>query len=233
LFENSDFTALLTTLKLASLTTLILLVIGTPLAWYLAKMRSKFKVVLEAVVALPLVLPPTVLGFYFLLLFSPQFLPGKIFQSLTGQSLAFTFTGILIGSIVYSLPFVVQPLQKAFEQLGDNLLEAGAMLGCSPLDRFFNIVMPLTRASFITAASLGFAHTIGEFGVVLMIGGNIEGQTRVLSIALFDHVEALEYGKAHWLAGTLLVSSLLFLALVYLANRHHSLDVSLKHHRTD
>ena len=216
--DNPDLLALFTTLKMAGLTTVILLMIGTPLAWYLAKMQSKFKVVIEAFVALPLILPPTVLGFYLLIAFSPQHLPGQLWQQTTGQQLAFSFSAIVIGSVLYSLPFVVQPLQKAFEQLGDNLIEAGAMLGAGPIDRFFTIVMPLTKASFITAASLGFAHTVGEFGVILMIGGNIPGETRVLSIALFDHVEAFDYAKAHLLAGSLLLASMVLLSLIYLIN---------------
>lgn len=203
---------------MAALTTLILLLIGTPLAWYLAKMRSRFKVIIEAIVALPLVLPPTVLGFYLLIAFSPQYLPGQLWQQATGQQLAFSFSAIVIGSVLYSMPFVVQPLQKAFEQLGDPLLEAGAMLGAGPMDRFFNIVLPITKASFITAASLGFAHTVGEFGVILMIGGNIPGETRVLSIALFDHVEAFDYARAHVLAISLLIGSMVLLASIYLLN---------------
>jgi molybdate transport system permease protein len=215
---NPDFLALLTTLKMAGLTTIILLLIGTPLAWYLAKMKSRFKVVIEAIVALPLVLPPTVLGFYLLIAFSPQHLPGQLWQQATGQQLAFSFSAIIIGSVLYSMPFVVQPLQKAFEQLGEPLLEAGAMLGANTIDRFFNIVLPITKASFITAASLGFAHTVGEFGVILMIGGNIPGETRVLSIALFDHVEAFDYAKAHVLAISLLAGSMVLLASVYLLN---------------
>ena len=162
---NPDLLALYTTLKMAALTTVILLLIGTPLAWFLAKMQSRFKVLIEAIVALPLVLPPTVLGFYLLIAFSPQYLPGQLWQQATGQQLAFSFAAIVIGSVLYSLPFVVQPLQKAFEQLGEPLLEAGSMLGAGPIDRFFNIVLPMTKASFITAASLGFAHTVGEFGV--------------------------------------------------------------------
>lgn len=215
---NSDVLALLTTLKMAALTTLILLILGTPLAWYLAKIRSRFKVIIEAIVALPLVLPPTVLGFYLLIAFSPQHLPGQLWQQATGQQLAFSFSAIVIGSVLYSMPFVVQPLQKAFEQLGDPLLEAGAMLGAGPMDRFFNIVLPITKASFITAASLGFAHTVGEFGVILMIGGNIPGETRVLSIALFDHVEAFDYARAHVLAISLLIGSMVLLASIYLLN---------------
>lgn len=215
---NPDLLALITTLKMAGLTTVLLLIIGTPIAWYLAKMTSRFKAIIEALVALPLILPPTVLGFYLLIAFSPQHLPGQIWQDLTGQQLAFSFSAIVIGSIFYSLPFVVQPLQKAFEQLGGDLLEAGAMLGAGPIDRFFTLVLPLTKASFITAASLGFAHTVGEFGVVLMIGGNIPGETRVLSIALFDHVETFNYEQAHWLAGSLLVASIILLSLIYLLN---------------
>lgn len=215
---SPDLLALAVTLKMAALTTVILLLIGTPLAWFLAKMTSRFKVIIEAIVALPLVLPPTVLGFYLLIAFSPQYLPGQIWQQATGHQLAFSFSAIVIGSVLYSLPFVVQPLQKAFEQLGDSLLEAGAMLGAGPIDRFFNIVFPLTKASFITAASLGFAHTVGEFGVILMIGGNIPGETRVLSIALFDHVEAFDYAKAHVLAISLLIGSMILLASVYLLN---------------
>jgi len=212
----ADILALTTTLKMAAITTLILLLIGTPLAWYLANMKSRFKVFFEAIVALPLVLPPTVLGFYLLLAFSPQALPGQLWQTATGSQLAFSFSAIVIGSVLYSLPFVVQPLQKAFEQLGDHYLEAAAMLGAGPIDRFFTIVFPLTKASFITAAALGFAHTVGEFGVVLMIGGNIPGETRVLSIALFDHVEAFNYSNAHILSAGLLISSLILLSSVYL-----------------
>ena len=213
---SADILALTTTLKMAALTTIILLLLGTPLAWYLAKWQSKWKVIFEAVVALPLVLPPTVLGFYLLLAFSPGSLPGQLWQSATGSQLAFSFSAIVIGSVLYSLPFVVQPLQKAFEQLGEHHLEAAAMLGAGPIDRFFSVVLPLTKASFITATTLGFAHTVGEFGVVLMIGGNIPGETRVLSIALFDHVEAFNYANAHILSAGLLIASLLLLSMVYL-----------------
>jgi molybdate transport system permease protein len=224
---SPDFLALMVTLKMAALTTVILLLIGTPLAWYLARMTSRFKVIIEAIVALPLVLPPPVLGFYLLIAFSPQHLPGQMWQQVTGQQLAFSFSAIVMGSVLYSLPFVVQPLQKAFEQLGGSLLEAGAMLGAGPIDRFFTLVFPLTKASFITAASLGFAHTVGEFGVILMIGGNIPGETRVLSIALFDHVEAFNYAKAHILAISLLISSLILLAAVYLLNLPRSKPASV------
>ncbi len=216
--NNPDIIALITTFKLATITTVILLLLGTPLAWYLAKMKSRFKVILEAVVALPLVLPPTVLGFYLLIAFSPQYLPGQVWLAVSGQQLAFSFSAIVIGSVLYSLPFVVQPLQKSFEQLGDPLLEAAAVLGAGPIDRFFSVVLPLTKASFITAATLGFAHTVGEFGVILIIGGNIPGETRVLSIALFDHVEAFDYAKAHVLAISLLIGSMILLASIYLVN---------------
>ncbi len=219
LMISPDLLALITTLKMAAVTTVILLLIGTPLAWFLAKMQSRFKVIIEAVVALPLVLPPTVLGFYLLIAFSPQHLPGQLWQQATGQQLAFSFSAIVIGSVLYSMPFVVQPLQKAFEQLGEPLLEAGSTLGAGFIDRFFNIVLPITKTSFITAASLGFAHTVGEFGVILMIGGNIPGETRVLSIALFDHVEAFDYAKAHLLAISLLAGSMVLLAAIYLLNR--------------
>jgi len=218
MIENSDLIALFTTLKMASITTIILMIIGTPLAWYLAKMKSRFKIIIEAIVALPIVLPPTVLGFYLLIAFSPEHLPGKLWQDITGQQLAFSFSAIVIGSVFYSLPFVVQPIQKAFEQLGDDILEAGAVLGANAFDRFFTIVLPITKASFITAASLGFAHTVGEFGIVLMIGGNISGETKVLSIALFEHVEAFNYAKAHMLAISLLIGSFIILGLVYLLN---------------
>ncbi|MFD2164917.1 molybdate ABC transporter permease subunit [Thalassotalea euphylliae] len=213
-----DWLATWTTLKLATVTTILLLVIGTPIAWGLSRWQSKWKVVAEALVALPLVLPPTVLGFYLLIAFSPQYLPGQLWQNVTGQQLAFSFSAIVIGSIFYSLPFVVQPLQKAFEQLDQVLLHKAAMLGANKIDQFRSVVFPLTKTSFITAATLGFAHTIGEFGVVLMIGGNIPDETRVLSIALFDHVEAFDYAQAHKLAAGLLMGSLLVLSAVYLLN---------------
>ena len=221
---SPDTIALFTTLKMAGISTLFLVLFGTPLAWALARMQSSFKVVLEALVALPLILPPTVLGFYLLLAFSPQSLPGELWQEVTGQQLAFSFSAIVIGSILYSLPFVVQPLQKAFEQLGDDLLEAAATLKAGPIDRFVHIVLPMTKGSFITACSLAFAHTVGEFGVVLMIGGNIPGETRVLSMALFDHVEAFNYQQAHFLAGGLLLAAMILLSLIYLLNRRSSMN---------
>ncbi|WP_371378085.1 molybdate ABC transporter permease subunit [Thalassotalea aquiviva] len=222
-----DWLALYTTVKLALLTTIILLILGTPMAWYLSKLQSPYKVFIEAIVALPLVLPPTVLGFYLLILFSPNHPVGGAFVQLTGSNLAFSFSGILIGSIIYSLPFVVQPLQKAFEQLGGQLTEAAAVLGASKKAQFFLVVLPMTRASFFTAATLGFAHTVGEFGVVLMIGGNIPGETRVLSIALFDHVETLNYAQAHLLAFSLLIGSFILLALIYLLNHNQRSPIYL------
>jgi molybdate transport system permease protein len=199
------------TLKLASVTTLVLLLIGTPLAWWLARTTSWLKGPLMAVVALPLVLPPTVIGFYLLAALGPQGPLGQITLMLGWGTLPFTFPGLVLGSVVYSLPFVVQPLQNAFEAIGERSLEAALTLRASPLDRFFSVVLPLAKPGFLTATILGFAHTMGEFGVVLMIGGNIPGATRVLSVAIYDHVEAMEYGQAHWLAGGLLLFSFLVL----------------------
>ncbi|MCP4697474.1 MAG: molybdate ABC transporter permease subunit [Gammaproteobacteria bacterium] len=219
MFSESDFTALAITLKLAALSTLILLLLGTPLAWWMARTRWRFKFLLEAVVALPLVLPPTVLGFYLLTALGPHGPVGGLMESLGGRPLAFTFTGLVIGSIIYSMPFVVQPLQNAFIAVGRRPLEAAATLRASPLDRFFTIAVPLARPGFLTAAVLGFAHTVGEFGVVLMIGGNIPGETQVVSIAIYDHVEGLEYVHAHWLSGGLLLMSFLMLTAVYAINR--------------
>jgi len=220
--SNSDLAALVITLKLAGITTLILLLLGTPLAWWLARTRWRFKFLLEAVIALPLVLPPTVLGFYLLVALGPHGPLGGLMEWIGGRPLAFTFTGLVIGSVFYSIPFVVQPLQNAFTTLGHRPMEVAATLGASPLDRFFTVALPLSRSGFLTAAVLGFAHTVGEFGVVLMIGGNIPGETQVLSIAIYDHVETLEYGQAHWLSGGLLVLSFLMLMTVFLLNRRFS-----------
>ena len=218
-----DLSALEVTLKLAAISTLLLLLLGTPLAWWLARSQWKYKACLEPVIALPLVLPPTVLGFYLLLTLGPNGPVGGLMQWLGGQPLAFTFAGLVIGSVIYSLPFVVQPLQNAFSAIGTRPLEVAATLGASPLDRFFTVAVPLARPGFITAAVLGFAHTLGEFGVVLMIGGNIPGETQVLSIAIYDHVEALEYSHAHWLSGGLIVLSFLMLVSIYTVNRRFSL----------
>jgi molybdate transport system permease protein len=219
MLNESDLTALAITLKLAGLSTLILLLLGTPLAWWLARTRWRFKFLLEAVVALPLVLPPTVLGFYLLVALGPHGPVGGVMEALGGRPLAFTFTGLVIGSVFYSMPFVVQPLQDAFTAVGRRPLEVAATLRAAPLDRFFTVALPLARAGFFTAAVLGFAHTLGEFGVVLMIGGNIPGETQVVSIAIYDHVEGLGYTHAHWLSAGLLLMSFLMLAAVYALNR--------------
>ncbi len=219
MFCDEDMTALLVTLQLAAITTFILLVLSTPLAWWLARTRWRFKFLVEAVVALPLVLPPTVLGFYLLVALGPHGPVGELLDALGGRPLAFTFTGLVVGSVFYSLPFVVQPLQDAFSRVGRRPLEVAATLRASPCDRFLTIVVPLSSPGFLTGAVLGFAHTVGEFGVVLMIGGNIPGKTQVLSIAIYDHVESLEYGRAHMLAGGLLLFSFILLITVYALNR--------------
>ena len=216
---NPDLVALWLTLKLAAITTVILLALGIPLAWWLAQTRWRYRFILEAVIALPLVLPPTVLGFYLLIALGPNGPVGRAMESLGGPSLAFTFSGLVIGSVIYSMPFVIQPLQNAFSAIGRRPMEAAATLRASPLDRFFTVALPLARPGLLSAAVLGFAHTLGEFGVVLMIGGNIPGQTQVVSIAIYDHVESLEYGRAHWLSGGLLLLSLLMLMAVYAFNR--------------
>lgn len=227
-------TAIILTLKLAFITTVILMLSGTPMAWALSKMKhglpGKLQPLLEALVAVPLVLPPTVLGFYFLLAFSPENPFGQLWFDMTGSTLAFSFTGLVIASVIYSLPFVVQPLQRAFEQIDPGLLEASAMLGASPIDRFFTVVFPLCRRTFLLAACMGFAHTVGEFGVVLMIGGNIPGETQVLSIALFDAVETQQFAKAHGIAGGLLTFSLVLLITLYSIERKEGYERSV--HRT-
>ena len=215
----AELDAINLTIALAATTTLILLLLGTPLAWWLSRHRDQAsgngKALVEALVALPLILPPTVLGFYLLLMFAPDTALGRAWESLTGTRLAFSFSALVIGSVIYSLPFVVQPLQSAFARVPANLLQAAATLGAGPVDQFRSLVLPLTRRSFVTAASLGFAHTVGEFGVVLMIGGNIPGETQVLSIALYDQVESLQFAEAHRLAGGLVVFSLVLLFLLY------------------
>ena len=221
--SEQDLTALFITLKLAALTTLILLLVGTPVAWWLARTRWRFKFLLEALVALPLVLPPTVLGFYLLIALGPHGPVGRLMEVLGGRPLAFTFAGLVVGSVLYSMPFVIQPLQNAFTAIGSRPLEVAATLRAPPLDRFFTVIVPLARPGFITAAVLGFAHTLGEFGVVLMIGGNIPGATQVISIAIYDHVEALEYAQAHWISGGLLLLSFALLLAVYALNRRFSL----------
>jgi len=222
MFSEQDLTALFVTLKLAGLSTVILLFLGTPIAWWLSRSRWRFKFFIEALVALPLVLPPTVLGFYLLLALGPNGPIGGLMDSLGWQPLAFTFTGLVIGSVFYSMPFVVQPLQNAFSNISNRSLEVAATLGASPLDRFFTVAVPMAKPGFITASVLGFAHTLGEFGVVLMIGGNIPGSTQVVSIAIYDHVEALEYSQAHWLSASLLILSFVMLVIVYGVNRRFS-----------
>lgn len=219
LIGPDDWAAIWLTLQLASVTTVLLLVLCTPLAWWLAHTRSRWRGPVGAVVALPLVLPPTVIGFYLLVSMGPGGAIGQLTEALGLGRLPFTFPGLVVGSLVYSLPFAVQPLQRAFEALGRRPLEVAATLGASPLDRFFSVALPLARPGFVTAAILSFAHTVGEFGVVLMLGGNIPGVTRVVSVQIYDHVEALEYTQAHWLAGGLVVFSFCVLLALNLTRR--------------
>lgn len=221
-FSEADFGAIWLTLRLASTVTLLLLLIGTPIAWWLAQTTSKLKGPIAAIVALPLVLPPVVLGFYLLIAMGPNGPVGQLTQSLGLGTLPFTFWGLVVASVIYSMPFVVQPIQNAIEAIGERPLEVAATLRAGPLDRFFNVVIPLAKPGFITASILGFAHTVGEFGVVLMIGGNIPGETQVVSMQLYDHVEALQYGQAHWLAGALLAFSFLVLVALYTFNPNAS-----------
>ncbi|MBC9073088.1 molybdate ABC transporter permease subunit [Thauera sp. CAU 1555] len=214
-----DLTALWITFKLAAVSTAILIVLCTPLAWWLARTAWRGKIVVEAFVSLPLVLPPTVLGFYLLLLLGPRGVVGGFFEDIGVGHLAFTFTGLVIGSMIYSLPFVVQPLQNAFAATGQRMLEAAATLRASPLDRFLSVSLPLARRGFLTAAVLSFAHTLGEFGVIIMVGGNIPGRTQVASIAIFNHVEAMDFESAHALAAILVVLAFSLLFAVYAINR--------------
>ncbi len=217
-FSAADLAAVWLTLKLATVTTLLLLLIGTPLAWRLARTRSWWKGPVAAVVALPLVLPPTVLGFYLLVTLGPNGPVGQFTQSLGLGLLPFTFWGLVVASVFYSMPFVVQPLQNAFEAIGERPLEVAATLRAGPWDTFFTVILPLARPGFLTASILGFAHTVGEFGVVLMSGGNIPGETRVVSVQIYDHVEAMEYGQAHGLALAMVVFSFLVLLALYRFN---------------
>ena len=214
-FNDADLTAIWLTLRLAATVTAVLLLLGTPLAWWLARTRSWVKGPIAALVAMPLVLPPTVLGFYLLLAMGPNGPVGQLTQSLGMGTLPFTFWGLVVGSVFYSLPFVVQPIQNAFEAIDERALEAATTLRAGPWDRFWSVAFPLARPGFITASVLGFAHTVGEFGVVLMIGGNIPGQTRVVSVQIYDHVETLDYASAHSLALVMVVFSFLVLLLVY------------------
>lgn len=213
--DAADLAAIWLTLKLATVVTLLLLVLGTPVAWWLARTRSRLKNAVAAVVALPLVLPPTVIGFYLLVVMGPNGFLGKLTGALGLGLLPFTFTGLVLASVLYSMPFVVQPLQNAFEAIGERPLEVAATLRASPWDRFWSVAVPLARPGFLTAAVLGFAHTVGEFGVVLMIGGNIPDRTRVVSVQIYDHVDALEYAQAHWLSAAMLVFSFAVLLALY------------------
>ncbi|MEW6646569.1 MAG: molybdate ABC transporter permease subunit [Pseudomonadota bacterium] len=217
-FSDADLAAIGLTLRLAGITTVLLLFIGTPIAWWLARTRSWWKGPVGAVVALPLVLPPTVLGFYLLVAMGPHGPVGQFTQWLGIGTLPFTFWGLVVASVFYSMPFVVQPIQNAIESLGERPLEVAATLRAGPWDTFFSVVLPLARPGFLTATILGFAHTVGEFGVVLMIGGNIPGVTRVVSVQIYDHVEALEYAEAHWLAGAMVLFSFLVLLALYTLN---------------
>lgn len=218
MLSEANITAILLTLKLAFIVTLLLLLVGTPIAWWLARTRSWLKGPIGAVVALPIVLPPSVLGFYLLLALGPRGPIGELTQALGLGTLPFTFAGLVVASVFYSLPFVVQPIQNAFEAIGERPLETAATLRAGPLDRFFTVAVPLAWPGFLTGMVLGFAHTVGEFGVVLMIGGNIPGATRVISVQIYDHVEALEYTDAHWLSGLMLVFAFVVLLGLYSLN---------------
>ncbi len=217
MLSASDIATLWLTFKVAGYATLLMMLLGTPLAWWLARTTSRWKGVCNALVALPLVLPPTVLGFYLLVMMGPNGAIGRLTTELGLGTLPFTFPGLVVASVLYSLPFVVQPLQTAFATIGEHPLEAAATLRASPLDTFFSVVVPLAKPGFMTAAILGFAHTVGEFGVVLMVGGNIPDKTRVVSVQIYNHVEALEYTEAHWLAGCLLLFSFSVLLVLYTA----------------
>jgi molybdate transport system permease protein len=219
MLSPAEWSAVRLTAELAGLTTVLLLLVGTPMAWWLARTSSPAKPVWAALVAMPLVLPPTVIGFYLLLLMGPQGPVGQLTQSLGLGRLPFTFAGLVVASVIYSLPFVVQPLQQAFEAVPERTMEAAATLRASPWDRFFSVAVPLARPGFVTASVLGFAHTVGEFGVVLMIGGNIPDKTRVLSVAIYDHVEATEFAQAHRLAAGMVVFALVVLVTLYVSNR--------------
>jgi molybdate transport system permease protein len=212
---SEDWQAIFLTLRLATLVTVILLIIATPVAWWLTTTRSRLKPVIGAIVALPLVLPPTVIGFYLLIAMGPNGPVGELTQSLGLGTLPFTFTGLVIASVIYSFPFVVQPIQNSLEALGKRPLEVAATLRASRLDTFFSVVLPLAKPGFITATILGFAHTVGEFGVILMIGGNIPGETQVISVLIYEHVESLQYGQAHRLSAGMIIFSFIVLLLLY------------------
>ncbi|MFT2111076.1 molybdate ABC transporter permease subunit [Marinomonas sp. 2405UD68-3] len=215
MLTEADWSTITLTLHLASIVTLLLLIIGIPIAWWLAKTTSKFKGVVSALVALPLILPPTVIGFYLLLLLGPNGPVGEFMQWLGLGLLPFTFEGLVIASLFYSLPFVVQPIQNAFESIGPRPVEVAATLRAAPWERFFYVALPLAKPGIITAAVLGFAHTVGEFGIVLMIGGNIPEETKVISLQIYDHVEALDYAQAHYLSGIMMLFSFIVLFILY------------------
>lgn len=220
-----DFGPLWLTLQLAAITTVVLLVIGTPLAWWLAHTKNRLRPVIEAITAIPLVLPPTVLGFYLLILMSPNAPIGGVWRDVTGGTLTFSFVGLVIASAIYSLPFMVQPLQGAFEAVGRAPLEAASLLRATPIDQFFTVATPMAIRGYITAVVLTFAHTVGEFGVVLMVGGNIPGETKVISIAIYEHVETLRYDQAHALSVVLLIFSFAVLMMVYTLNRRFPVGI--------
>ena len=222
---HSDILALFITLKLAFTTCVLLAMIGTPIAYYLAFKSTKGKPILEAVITLPLVLPPTVIGFYLIVLFSPDTFLGKVFILMTGSQLIFSFYGLVLASVIYSLPFWVQPLQSSFEKIGKDTLNTSKSLGANPLDTFFNIIIPLCKRGFLTSFIISFAHTMGEFGIVLMVGGGIHGKTKVIAISIYDHVEQLSFGKAHFLAGGMLFLSFIILLTLYYSNKQAAVRV--------
>ena len=222
---QSDILALFITLKLAFTTCVLLAMIGTPIAYYLAFKSTKGKPILEAVITLPLVLPPTVIGFYLIVLFSPDTFLGKVFILMTGSQLIFSFYGLVLASVIYSLPFWVQPLQSSFEKIGKDTLNTSKSLGANPLDTFFNIIIPLCKRGFLTSFIISFAHTMGEFGIVLMVGGGIHGKTKVIAISIYDHVEQLSFGKAHFLAGGMLFLSFIILLTLYYSNKQAAVRV--------
>lgn len=228
MLNAADIATLWLTFKVAGIATLLMLLFGTPLAWWLARTTSRWKSICNALVSLPLVLPPTVLGFYLLVLMGPAGAIGKLTNSLGLGTLPFTFPGLVVASVLYSLPFVVQPLQASFTSIGEQPLEAAATLRAGPLDTFFSVIVPLAKPGFLTASILGFTHTVGEFGVVLMVGGNIPDKTRVVSVQIYNHVEALEYSEAHWLAGCLLLFSFSVLLVLYTALKTHPVAHPLK-----
>jgi molybdate transport system permease protein len=227
-YSPADLTALFLSLKLATITVISLLVIAVPIAWWLANTRWRIRPIVESVIAMPLILPPTVLGFYLLLFLGPSGWGGQFMMVMGKQPLAFSFAGLVIGSIIYSLPFAVQPLQVAFQSIGKSTLEAAATLGASPFDRFFSVVLPLSQRGLLTAGVLTFAHTLGEFGLLLMIGGSIPGRTQVASIAIYDHVEAMDYSSAHTLSLTMLGMSFILLLVVFTFNRQIKLSAPIQ-----